>query len=631
MPISGSGQGVLERGPKDDLAGGCRAVAAARIGLWHWNAAEDAVTLNADAAAMLGLDSARIVAKSDFLDLFVPGDRALLEGVLCGDTGLVDVDARVAHSALCGWARLRGEIVGVSRDRTGDGIITNIDRLKGHEAVYGRLAAIVTSSDDAIIGESLEGLVTDWNRGAELVYGYSAAEMIGQPLSVLTPPGIEDETPSILDRIRRGERVDHYETKRRRKDGAVIDVSLTVSPVLDTHGVLQGASKVARDITATKRAQAALAEREAFFRSVLDTVPDAMIVIDSKGVILSFSKAAERHFGYVQAEVLGQNVSMLMPTPDRERHDGYLDRYYATGERRIIGLNRVVHGLRKDGSTFPMELSVGELHVAGRRFFTGFARDLTERERSRERLELLQAELIHMSRFTALGEMATALAHELNQPLTAITGYLNGCRRLLGANGAPPVGILTDAVERASDQALRAGQIIRRMRQFVTRGDSERQVEDLVQLCQEASALALLGFKEAGVRLMFDFDPSASHVLVDKVQIQQVLLNLMRNAIEAMHETERRELTVTTRALTVDFIETSVKDTGPGIADGFETQLFQPFATTKANGMGVGLSISRSIVEAHGGRLWAEGNPEGGTIFRMTLRREREEENRYGA
>lgn len=593
--------------------------------------ADGAISLNADAAAMLGAAAAGTFDKATFLDLIVPGDRASVERVLCGDPGLVDIDLRVAHSAVCGWARLRGEIVGEAGARTGDGIITNIDRLKGHEAVSGRLAAIVTSSDDAIIGESLEGIVTDWNRGAEMVYGYSAEEMIGQPLSVLTPPGIEDETPAILERIKSGERVDHYETRRCRKDGVVIDVSLTVSPVLDAQGVLQGASKVARDISATKRAQAALAEREAFFRSVLDTVPDAMIVIDSRGSILSFSKTAERHFGYRQAEVLGQNVSMLMPSPDREKHDGYLERYYETGERRIIGLNRVVQGLRKDGSTFPMELAVGELHIGGRRFFTGFARDLTERERSRERLEMLQAELIHMSRFTALGEMATALAHELNQPLTAITGYLNGCRRLLGGGAAPPVGVLTDAVERASDQALRAGQIIRRMRQFVTRGDSERQVEDLVQLIQEASALALLGFREVGVRLVFDFDPAASHVLVDKVQIQQVLLNLMRNAIEAMHETERRELTVSTRALSGEFVEISVKDTGPGVAEGFESQLFQPFATTKPNGMGVGLSISRSIAEAHGGRLWAEPNPEGGAVFKLTLRREREEENRYGA
>ena len=424
-----------------------------------------------------------------------------------------------------------------------------------------------------------------------------------------------------MERIRRGERVEQYETRRRKKDGTVVDVSLTLSPVWDDSGRLMGASKVARDITQAKRAITELAEREARLQSVLDTVPDAMVVIEVDGIMRSFSATAERLFGYSAEEAIGQNVSILMPSPYREQHDRYLARYLATGERRIIGIGRVVVGERKDGSTFPMELAVGEMRSDKHRFFTGFVRDLTERQETQRRLQELQAELTHMSRYTALGEMASTLAHELNQPLTAAASYLNGARRLIDGGVPDSLPIIRDAIDRAADQALRAGQIIRRLREFVARGESERQVENLPTLVEEASALALLGAKEIGVRVSFRFDPEADYVLADKVQIQQVLLNLMRNAVEAMQETERRDLSLTSRAVEDGMAEIAVTDTGPGIAPEIAAQLFQPFVTSKQHGMGVGLSISRTIVEAHGGRLWTEPNPQGGTIFRMTLRR----------
>jgi two-component system sensor kinase FixL len=483
-----------------------------------------------------------------------------------------------------------------------------------------RLAAIVNSSDDAIIGKTPEGIVTDWNRGAEAIFGYSAAEMVGQSIVRLLPPGKELEEEAILGRIRRGERVDHYETSRRRKDGEIIEVAVTVSPVLDQKGRLVGAYKVARDITQAKRARATLLEREAHLQSVLDTVPDAMIVINVQGTIQSFSATAERLFGYSAGEAIGQNVSILMPAPYREQHDGYLDRYMTTGERRIIGIGRLVVGQRKDGSTFPMELAVGEMRSGDRRFFTGFVRDLTERQQNQQRLQELQTELIHMSRFTALGEMASTLAHELNQPLTAAASYLNGARRLLDGGKAADISVARGAIDSAAEQALRAGQIIRRLREFVARGESDRQVENLRKLVEEASALALVGAKEAGVRVKFQLDPAGHHVLADKIQVQQVLLNLMRNAIEAMQDAERRELVISSRLVDAETIQIDVADTGSGIAPEIAAQLFQPFVTSKRNGMGVGLSISRTIIEAHGGRLWAEANPGGGTIFRLTLR-----------
>jgi two-component system sensor kinase FixL len=352
-----------------------------------------------------------------------------------------------------------------------------------------------------------------------------------------------------------------------------------------------------------------------------------MIVIDEQARIQFFSAAAERLFNFTAQEVIGENVKILMPNPYRDQHDGYMGRYLSTGERRIIGIGRVVVGQRKDGSTFPMELAVGEMRSSGQRYFTGFIRDLTERQRTEARLQELQSELVHMSRFTALGEMASTLAHEINQPLTAIANYLKGCRRVLQRMDGSEVPMLQDAVNQAADQALRAGQVIRHLREFVARGESERHIENLPKLVEEASALALVGAKEKGVRVTFRFDPDALLVLADRIQVQQVLLNLIRNAIEAMQDVPRRELVVATKVVPNDnLIEISVADTGPGIAPEIADQLFQPFITTKKHGMGVGLSICRTIVESHGGKIWVESKPMQGTAFRFTLRSVSQEE-----
>jgi two-component system sensor kinase FixL len=372
------------------------------------------------------------------------------------------------------------------------------------------------------------------------------------------------------------------------------------------------------------------AAREAHLESILATVPDAMIVIDERGAMQSFSSAAERLFGYRADEVLGKNIKMMMPSPYRENHDDYLARYLRTGEKRIIGIGRVVVGERKDGSTFPMELAVGEMRSNNARFFTGFIRDLSERQKTEARLQELQSELVHISRLTAMGEMASALAHELNQPLSAIANYMKGSRRLLEGRADEQSGLVRDAMDKAAEQSLRAGQIIRRLRDFVARGESERRVESIKKLVEEASALALVGAKDQGVRVLFRLDPNVDLVLADKVQIQQVILNLMRNAIEAMEQSARRELVLSIAPTGAGMIDVGVADTGSGIGEDIRPNLFQPFITSKRHGMGVGLSISRTIIEAHGGRIWAEPNPGGGTVFHFTLRAVSEEDMNDG-
>jgi two-component system, LuxR family, sensor kinase FixL len=468
-----------------------------------------------------------------------------------------------------------------------------------------------------VLIRELDGPITFWSHGMERLYGFSAADAVGRQAHLL----LKTEFPDRLDAIEaelmaRGDW--SGEVAHRHRNGEIVLVASHWS--LWRGGARTAVTEVHNDVTASKkRLEQDLIVREAHLKSILETVPDAMVVIDDRGIMKFFSAAAERLFGYRAHDAIGQNVKLLMPSPYRESHDSYLERYARTGEKRIIGIGRLVVGQRRDGSTFPMELAVGEMSSGGQRYYTAFIRDLTERQQTEARLQELQSELVHISRLTAMGEMASALAHEINQPLAALTNYLKGSRRLLDRRGDKETEIIRDALEKAAEQSLRAGEIIRRLRDFVGHGETEKRVESIKKLVEEASALALVGAKERGVRVSFRFDSAADLVLVNKVQVQQVLLNLMRNAMEAMDESEKREILVSTVADARDFLTVNVADTGPGISEELASQLFRPFVTTKPHGMGVGLSISRTIIESHGGRIWIEPNPGGGAVFRFTL------------
>ncbi len=476
------------------------------------------------------------------------------------------------------------------------------------------------ATDYAIYMLDPQGRVAIWNKGAERLKGWSEDEVIGQHTAIFYPEAARAAGKPDHDLKRaRAEGKFEEEDWRVRKDGSEFLAHASITALFWPSGALRGYSKVIRDVTEQRARERQLSASATQFRSILATVPDAMIVIDSGGNILSFSAAAERLFGFAEAEIRGRNVSALMPSPDRERHDDYLDRYLSTGEKRIIGTGRVVVGQRRDGSTFPMELAVGEALTDGERIFTGFVRDLSEKQAAEEHIEALRADLIHVARVSAMGTMASTLAHELNQPITAVAYYMQGLRTLMQDPKPEDFPTIMDALADAENEAMRAGHIVQRLREFVARGEVDKRVTSLPELIEEASKLALIGAREKGISVTVALDPEATTVLVDKIQTQQVLINLIRNAVEAMTGCDVRELTVSTAMDAPGFVRVSVADTGRGVAPEVAANLFDAFNTTKSGGMGLGLSICRTIVEANGGRIWMAPRDGGGTCFHFTL------------
>jgi two-component system sensor kinase FixL len=356
----------------------------------------------------------------------------------------------------------------------------------------------------------------------------------------------------------------------------------------------------------------------AILHSVLATVPDAVVVIDDQGMILSFSRAAERMFGIPEHQAIGRNIAMLAASPDDERQDGLLERFRRLGEHRIFGGDHITSARHGDGSIFPIELAVGEAMTPQGRVFTGVIRDMTSTGRADRRLQDLQLELANAARVSAVGTLAAALAHELNQPLAAIANYVEGARTLIARQPGEQQS-LNDALEQAAAQSLRAGQIVRRLRDFIARGASTRAVHSLATLVAEATMLTGIGMTAVAIRI--DLDPESDAVLVDGMQVQQVLLSLIRNALEALDGAPLKQLAITARPMSEQLVEIIVADSGTGLSAEAEATLFEPFRSSKDNGMGLDLSICRTIIEAHGGRIRTAASPLGGTAFRFTLPR----------
>lgn len=481
------------------------------------------------------------------------------------------------------------------------------------------LASIVESSHDAVIGVDLEGAVTAWNAAAERLFGHRPEEIIGRPVATLLPAGRRESESQLFHRVARGESLIRYRTQRVRKDGAVLDVSLTISPIRDTNGAIIGVSKIVDDVTEELLRDHRMRRLEAhrdYLADLVESSNDAIVACTLDGRIASWNKAAEAMFGYAAREVVGLFLSVLSPPERKEEAVETLEKLMASREAVLY------ETILADKSGRPILTALTASLVFNRagelRGISAIMRNITEQRAAEERLKNLQAELVHLSRWNTMGMMASTLAHELNQPLTAAVNYIRAARRLMDAE-APELPRIGQFLEKAVDETKLAGGIIRSLRDFIDKRETARAREDLNRVVEEAVLLSGMRASDVVAGLETRLDPSLPPVLMDKIQIEQVLLNLIRNANEAMQGQASRNLTIETGRGEPGFLRVSVSDTGLGIAPEIAPRLFQPFTTTKERGMGVGLTICQSIVEAHGGRIWAEPNLPTGTIFRFQL------------
>jgi two-component system sensor kinase FixL len=463
------------------------------------------------------------------------------------------------------------------------------------------LAAIVESSDDAIIAKNLDGTILSWNASAERMYGYRAQEIVGRNIGVIIPPDRPDELHEITKRLLAGEHIAHFETARVRKDGQLIDVSLTVSPIKDASGTIVAASTIARDITAKNADLQKMKDSEERLRSIVEAAVDAIIVIDARGTIESFNPGAERLFGYSADEVCGKNVHLLMPEPYHSEHDGYMRRYLDTGEQKIIGIGREVSALRKDGVVFPVHLSVGEMTLNGQRKFTGIVHDLTSRVAMEERLRE-QAALVR------LGEMAAVIAHEVKNPLAAVRGAIQVIGKRL-APGSRESAVVADIIARIDT----LNDLVRDLLLFARPPQPHPIPVDVLGVL--GLTVDLLRVDDSHKSVVVTLEGHAPHILADAELLKIVFLNLLINSAQAMKGQGEISVQVSTdRADSVIVIT----DTGPGIPPEVRGRLFTPFVTTKSRGTGLGLSTVKRLIEAHHGTIHVESPQAGGA--RVTVR-----------
>ncbi|MEZ0241949.1 MAG: PAS domain S-box protein [Sphingomonas sp.] len=463
----------------------------------------------------------------------------------------------------------------------------------------------------------------NWTPGTEQRLGVRPGSMPDfDSWAALVEPG---DLQPMLDTVARAvaERADRfsYRYRFREANGNVRSVEGSSRAFYDDDGNLIRTVGVILNVTEREEREAELRRREAQLRSIIETVPDAMVVIDEEGAIREFSTAAEILWGYRAPDVLGRHFTMLAPADERGRYASAMRYFLDGGTDADAGHGIPAAGESADGRRFPLEVRSGMAHVDGRALLTIFFRDISERLASEERLSELSSDLAHVSRQSAMSELAADLAHELNQPLSATANFLAAAGMLL--ERGEETGRVADLLRMGNEQTQRAGKIIRRLREFTERGEVEMQTESVERTVRDAVELVLVGTGQFQIRVVYDLDATAKQIYADRIQVQQVLVNLLRNATDALRALprEQRQITITSRKIDDQMIEIEVADTGPGIAEAVLKQLFSRFTSTKENsdGMGIGLSISKRIIEAHGGTMGAENRPEGGAAFRFTL------------
>jgi two-component system sensor kinase FixL len=476
-----------------------------------------------------------------------------------------------------------------------------------------RLRLLIDCAKDyAIFMLDPEGHVISWNEGAKRTIGYDTNEIIGQHFSVFfTRDEITANAPqqNLSEALRSG--LLQQEGERIKRDGTRILVNALTSALFSANGSLKGYAIILRDITETKLAEHALRTSETLLRAVVDGSPEAIVAINGDGIVQSVNGNGIKMFGYERQEIVGSNVKILIPD-HYGNHDLHLKGYLQNGRKQILDAEREVEGRRKDGSIFPLGLLVTETTYAEMPLFVGFLRDLSDRREIETRIKQLQGE-----RLSAMGGLAAGLAHELNQPLTAAVSFLETAQLLDGMSPTSGSVSLADTLSSAIDEIMRAGQIMKRLRQFVATGEPDKTFVNLHDFIRDPTAFFLL--KKQRIEVELNLEAPSDRVLADAVQVRQVLSNLTKNAVEAMSLSDERRLRIATALSAHGMIRVDVSDTGCGLAPHVLKNLFEPFQTTKQNGIGIGLSISRIIIEAHYGRIWASANPGGGTTFSFTL------------
>ena len=482
------------------------------------------------------------------------------------------------------------------------------------------LDVILDVLDALVVFLDRDGRIVRFNHACERVTGYTESEASGQVIwDLLVADEDREQVQRVFHALAAGDFPNHNENTWITKSGDKRLIAWSNTINRDNTGAITTIIGTGIDITDDVKARRSLSQERRRIRALVDTSLDAIISIDHVGIIKEVNEATVDVFGYSKSELIGQNIKMLMPIEYAEAHDGYLHQYHQTGVRHVIGSTREISARRKDGSVFPAILAVGEVSVGGQKIFTGFIRDITAVRAAEAQNRALQDELSHAMRLSEIGEMVATITHELNQPLSAINNYMYACEKLLEDDMPDGVARARELLSLVIAQAERADGIITNIREFLSRGESQRQMEDLNEIISNATNLALSGNEKEETSLQILFAQDLPKVYVDRVQVQQVAVNLVRNAVEAMQNSDKRHLTIETRLSNDDMVEINIADTGPGIPPEILERVFQPFVTTRKKGMGLGLSICKSIVEFHGGTLDIVSNGDGGTTFRVRL------------
>lgn len=473
------------------------------------------------------------------------------------------------------------------------------------------------AQDVAVFFLDVDGRITLWNDGAEHLTGWSELEVLGQTTNFLF--GDEGRAANLpRQQIAMARKHDEFRDRNWcvRKDGTRFRADMTISRIEGEDLLPDGFGQVLREVRSEDSEIRSLEANAVLLGSILKAIPDALVVIDVEGRIRMFSKAAQAMFGYTASEVLGLNVSILMPERERAAHYVHLAHNRLMGRIKAPGRKRRLIGLRKDGTEFPHSLQLVETQGGDRRMIAGFIHDLSAEEATSAQLEQVQRELAHIARLHEMGTLATTIAHELNQPLMSVVNIVQTAADIMSKGDPPSKKALAKALSEAGREAIRAGDILRRLRVFLSHGDLEKTLADPCKLAEDAIYFEAASARYRKITCKVECAPELPTILVDRVQIQQVILNLVKNAIQSVGANGTVTVAITAEP---DNLRFTVTDTGPGVPPDRIARLFEPFSTTKTDGMGLGLPICKSIIEAHGGAICYQPSSAGGATFVFTL------------